>query len=339
LIITLIPGGIFVNNRDEIIKVIKRKFPDQRTNQYRIRFYGDDNSAIYCEVDSEGMKKELMNTFKEELGSFSEITVRIMGEELPDKLRFGQVTIPVVDVRKDPRFRSERVRQLIFGDFVTVLQLGNEYTLVKDFQNGYIGYVNSNAITFADQKRVESLMRIEDKTVFSRFARLKLLKKEQPPFWIPMGAKLKIKDGAVKTAGKDFQLLDGEVRAKDEIRVDDLNLLIRHFYGTPYLWGGSTVLGTDCSGFVGRLAKILGKPIPRDADQQEQYLDKNDKENLSFGDLIFFPGHVGMYIGNETMAHANVHHGFVCNDKIFNADYLYGFELEKKITSFRKLFR
>jgi len=107
--------------------------------------------------------------------------------------------------------------------------------------------------------------------------------------------------------------------------------------GTPYLWGGSTTFGTDCSGLVGRLYNLAGTIIPRDSDQQERSLQEISADERRFGDLIYFPGHVGMYLGADLMLHSNIYHGGVSVDNVFSPVEAYGRELLTKITSIRRV--
>jgi cell wall-associated NlpC family hydrolase len=83
--------------------------------------------------------------------------------------------------------------------------------------------------------------------------------------------------------------------------------------GTPYLWGGRTRLGLDCSGLVQVALEAAGIPAPRDTDMQQAELGRDvpvidAAEGLRRGDLVFWKGHVGVMADSVTLVHANAHH-------------------------------
>jgi cell wall-associated NlpC family hydrolase len=82
----------------------------------------------------------------------------------------------------------------------------------------------------------------------------------------------------------------------------------RLFTGAPYLWGGRTPMGVDCSGLVQAALVTTGRPCPRDSDQQLAALGTAVAfEDRAPGDLVFFPGHVGILAGRDRLFHANAH--------------------------------
>jgi cell wall-associated NlpC family hydrolase len=97
-----------------------------------------------------------------------------------------------------------------------------------------------------------------------------------------------------------------------KMRQPDFVSVAERFLGTPYLWGGKTSLGLDCSGLVQVSLQAAGKPCPRDSDMQELVLGKlSSLASLRRGDLVFWKGHVAIAIDAETLIHANAHHMMV----------------------------
>ena len=88
--------------------------------------------------------------------------------------------------------------------------------------------------------------------------------------------------------------------------------IAERFIGTPYLWGGRTRLGIDCSGLVQLALEAAGISAPRDTDMQQVELGERSRcamlDGLQRGDLIFWKGHVGIMVDSVTLVHANAHH-------------------------------
>ncbi|MFV2035854.1 MAG: C40 family peptidase, partial [Halocynthiibacter sp.] len=111
-----------------------------------------------------------------------------------------------------------------------------------------------------------------------------------------------------RTAEGDFVPMQ-HLRGVDEA-LSDLAAVAEMFLGTPYLWGGNSADGIDCSGLVQAACLACAIPCPRDSDQQQQHLGRalSPRDSLRRGDVIFWKGHVGLMASAGRLIHANIHH-------------------------------
>lgn len=103
-----------------------------------------------------------------------------------------------------------------------------------------------------------------------------------------------------------------------DVEPGDPVTLARGFLGAGYVWGGRGGAGIDCSGLVQRALAAVGVAAPRDSDMQCHELGRalNGSDRLERGDLVFFPGHVGLVSGDGTLIHATRHHGAVVEEPL-----------------------
>lgn len=209
------------------------------------------------------------------------------------------IGISVADIRVEPKFECERDSQLIYGEEVEILSEHGEYVKVRG-RDGLEGYVKKRLVYDDGAERKYKLNHFYDAGSMK----------------FPFGSYLSDEDVEEYGIPRDY-LVD---ISNNNFKVTELANM---FLTVPYLWGGTSDFGYDCSGMVQRLYRYIGVEIPRNADQQRDFTETVPDFNAALpGDLIFFEGHVGLYLGNGRMIHANGHSASVSIDDLFEeSDY------------------
>lgn len=212
----------------------------------------------------------------------------------------------------DARLDSEA----LMGERVTIYDSNDEGWCWGQLEtDGYVGWIASNALGplgIAPTHKVSVL-----RTLGFPGPDIKL----PPAAALPMGARLAIVSQderfAVSATGLYLPLLHlSPLNAK----ATDFVAVAERFLGTPYLWGGKTNLGIDCSGLVQVSLQAVGIACPRDADLQEITLGKiSTQSNLRRGDLVFWKGHVAIVSDQTKLLHANGFHMSVVYEPLADA--------------------
>lgn len=197
--------------------------------------------------------------------------------------------------------------ELLFGERVTVLDEADGWAWVQNETDSYVGYLPSDALGKDGDAEVSPSHRVYALRTFLY---------PEPDLKTPaldivsMTSSLTIRSerSGYGDTGHGWIWL-GHLKPADEYR-SDLDAIARAFIGTPYLWGGRSSIGLDCSAFVQICLAACGTAIPRDTDQQEEALSEavgwtGDEDVLQPGDLVFWKGHVGLWIGPRGVIHAN----------------------------------
>lgn len=221
----------------------------------------------------------------------------------------GRVTAPVADLFDTPGGR--RNRQLIYGAVVTVIEEREGWAFVQVGRDGYVGYLRLSAVG-------EARGATHSVTVRRAHLYAEADIKSTDLAGLSFGAMLTVigeKAGFVETP--EGFVVRQHVQPVDHIAPDPV-AVARLFLGTPYLWGGNSGSGIDCSGLVQAALLAVGIACPGDSDMQaaEVGRDLAPDAPLERGDLLFWKGHVAMATGGDRMIHANGHHMAVVEEPI-----------------------
>lgn len=243
--------------------------------------------------------------------------------------RPARIAVPVADMRAGPSAASGVNTQLQLGDAVRVFDEAAGFAWVQAERDSYVGYVAAAGLAPAGPAvtHVVSAPRT--------FAYPEPDLKKPALRALSLGAGVVV-TGAAETRGLRYALLaDGSaVVEKHLVAVDDLSgdyvAVAESLLGTPYLWGGTTAFGIDCSGLVQLALRMVGRKALRDSDMQAETLGEAIalENGLRRGDLVFWKGHVAIMTDAGTMIHANGHTMLVSRegfaDAVARIGYLYG---------------
>lgn len=349
-----LPEGVDHNVHDErlvdwlahILDFLQRRGDDINESLYRLKSqaYQDDRETVF-EVHFEPAQRCLRGRVLEEsqhqavLELVREIPVQDhVTTLLTPAVPWALINRPVCDLRKEPGSLKECISQGLLGDAVQILREENGWSFIRLERDNYLGWVVSDALwkcsvdtvrdyanrcTFTviagladayDQPGLESPQRL-GKIPFG----VRVCSEKAVPGWravqLPGGRLWWVAQGdLVDSAG----LPPGNAQGIRQV----LNL-VSQFIGVPYLWGGCTPFGFDCSGLSRTFYAFLGHPIPRDADQQFNQLPvvfgedmaALPVEQLQPGDLLYFGSlgekqkrsvtHVALSLGGPDFIHAS----------------------------------
>jgi cell wall-associated NlpC family hydrolase len=216
-----------------------------------------------------------------------------------------EVVIGIAPLRKEPSHQAPLLTQALCGERVTIYETDEEgWTWGQLKSDNYVGWMPASALLAPQAEPTHRVSAL--RTLIFPGPSIKL----PPTDALPLEAKVAIirQDDslAVTVAG-------GHVPARHlaplNSKESDFVAVAERFVGTPYLWGGKSSLGIDCSGLVQVALSACGIACPRDSDMQEAALGQPiSLAGLQRGDLIFWKGHVAIALGRNSMIHANAFH-------------------------------
>jgi hypothetical protein len=204
--------------------------------------------------------------------------------------------------------------ELIFGDIFTVYDRMGGWAWGQSALDGYVGWVDYDNVVPVVSKgnhRVTALM-------------TPLLTKPdlKTPVWdlLPMNAKVTVvgRESGYARIASDLYVYEKHLASTSS--TEDWVGVAERFLGVPYVWGGKTAAGLDCSGLIQTALQAVGKAAPRDTDMMEKALGESVAvEAARRGDLVFWKGHMGVMLDNKRLLHANAFHMMVAIEPLADA--------------------
>jgi hypothetical protein len=223
--------------------------------------------------------------------------------------------VPVCPVRKEASHRSEMTSQLLFGELAEVLGTEGDFTRIRCLHDGYEGWCQSSQLVSIGEPETAWFNRL----TIDWLTRIEL---NGRPMQLPLGCSLGMLHDGQAQIGPYHIAYAGDLpdSSRSSFDTDKMTALAMQYLNTPYLWGGRSVFGIDCSGFVQQLYRFFNIALPRDAYQQvEKGAVVGFLAEAQPCDLAYFDNpegritHVGLLLGPDTIIHSS---GKVRIDKI-----------------------
>jgi len=221
-------------------------------------------------------------------------------------MEYGICNLAIIPLRAEANDRSEQVSQLLFGETFEILEWKENWVSITTAHDGYSGWIGRlqfimlGHLAFKRFKQNPPPLTYRPVTQAWKIANNSIL-------YLPIGSSLSFLEGTTCHMGDEKFEIIGEIG-----ETENLALTATSFLNVPYLWGGRTHFGIDCSGFTQAVYKLQGINLLRDASlQADQGYNVNAINEAKLGDLAFFDNaegkivHVGIMLNNEKIIHAS----------------------------------
>ncbi len=221
-------------------------------------------------------------------------------------MEYGICNLAVIPIRAEPNERSEQVSQVLFGEAFEILEWTDNWARIVTLLDNYEGWIGR--LQFAMLGHLVYKQLKENPPLLTHTAVTQAWKiVDNSVLYLPIGSSLSFLKGTTCHIGNErFDIIGSTGKA------EKIDVVAKSFINTPYLWGGRTHFGVDCSGFTQAVFRLRGVTLLRDASQQAtQGKIINSIADTKLGDLAFFHNdegkivHVGIMLNKEYIIHAS----------------------------------
>ncbi|HEV8380920.1 MAG TPA: C40 family peptidase [Gemmatimonadales bacterium] len=298
---------------------IRRKWvPDGRLGVFEISLLPKGIAGITSSRDARDALRRLAND--------QELVDKVELIPNPELDPAAIVTAALAPLLAEPKISAPRASEALHGEVLDVLEQREEWLRVRG-RDGYVAWVNAGYVAtgptdWAEDWEQRATARSLSADIVTTDGRRRL----------PTGAHVALRRGVVELAdGQRGAVAAGNVRREQELRVEARHLALpelaqKWYSGAPYLWGGRTEWGIDCSGLAQAVYGARGIKLPRDSDQQfsqgNEVAMASNGDGYEAGDLLFFAergrvSHVALWAGAGRIVHAALSRGGVGGDHLF----------------------
>jgi cell wall-associated NlpC family hydrolase len=263
-------------------------------------------------------------------------------------VKYAVVTTNIADIWAEPRVESERVNQALFAEPIEVLGSRGGFLKARQF-DGYTGWLDSRLAGEIDRASFRDLSSHRSHVVAKPSARLYAADGRTPiaPYVLYYGTSFPARNsqsgpvlnlpGGIRATLKRSAAAPISKNMPRDLTGTRLAREARRFLGTPYLWGGITPLGFDCSGLVRAVCSRLGLQVPRDTKDQIGCGRPVERENIAAGDLLFFDRHVAIALHGTEIVHASRAEGGVRISSLASGTPGYRADLDHSFAAARRI--
>ncbi len=221
-------------------------------------------------------------------------------------MEYGICNLAIIPLRAEPSDRSEQVSQILFGEAFEILEWKERWVRVRTDLDNYEGWIGRLQFTMLGHIAYRSLKQVPPPITY-RAVTQAWKKPDNTVLYLPVASSLVFLKGTTCHINNEKFEIIGEIGETEPI-----DITAKSFLNTPYLWGGRTHYGIDCSGLTQTVYRLQGIDLRRDAWMQAEQGETVDfLSEAKLGDLAFFDNeegritHVGILFGNGYIIHAS----------------------------------